>query len=139
MPVNNRTGRKPGADYPDKPIAEWNVNHWHRYLIDKNAELFDAEYIPFGKGPISQRWRTEKGQLKQAQAALGNTVLLAFIDRCLATHTPKPDFPHVNFGFMWAYRRDEVSRANAEVSTQQRRQEAEAEIQAEMDEGDIEW
>lgn len=138
MQVNNRKQPK-SADWRNFPLDQWNTTTLHAYLIDKNAELFDAEYVPFGKGAISQRWRTEKGQLKQAQAALGNTVLLAFIDRCLATHTPKADFPHVNFGFMWAYRRDEVPRANAEVSAQQRRQSAEAEIQAEMDEGDIEW
>ncbi|MFD2704698.1 hypothetical protein [Salibacterium lacus] len=138
MPVNNRKQPK-SADWRNFPLDKWNCSTWHRYLIDKNAELFDAEYIPFGKGAISQRWRTEKGQLKQAQADLGNAVLLAFIDRCLATHTPNADFPHVNFGFMWAYRRDEVPRAKADVTAGQQRKQAEERIQAEMDEGGIEW
>jgi hypothetical protein len=111
----------PAHDWRNRDISDWNVSTFHAYLIDKNTELFSAEYVPFGKGPISRRWQTEKGQMKQAITAYGNVVLRAFIARCLKRHKPSADFPHINFGFMYAYMRDEMARAVAEIERDARR------------------
>lgn len=112
--------------YLTRDITAWNVKDFHDYLIDRNTELFSADYVPFsfGRGALNQRWAAEKGAMKQAQEKLGNEVLRAFIDRCVAKHTPKPDYPHINFGYMWTYLRDEVPRAQADVTQASRRKQA---------------
>jgi hypothetical protein len=115
----------PASDWKARDISDWNVTTFHRYLIEKNTELFGAEYVPFGKGPISQRWRTEQGQLKNAIKTYGNVVVRAFIDRCLKTHSPSRDFPNTNFGFIYTYKRDEMARAIAEIEREGKRKVAE--------------
>lgn len=105
----------PAKAWTEREITDWNTTTFHAYLTDRNRELFRAEYVPFGKGPISNRWRTEQGQLRHAIDTHGQVTVKAFIDRCLAKHRPTANFPHINFGFMWAYMRDELARAIADI------------------------
>lgn len=111
----NKRKLPPATDWQARDIDDWNVRTFHAYLADRNRELFGAEYVPFGRGSISQRWRVEQGQLKNAITTHGQALVKAFIDRCLARHKPTADFPHVNWGYMWAYMRDEMPRAQAEL------------------------
>ncbi|MGC4375746.1 hypothetical protein WD019_02225 [Fictibacillus sp. Mic-4] len=114
------TKRIPAKDHRNRPLETWNTTTYHSYLTDRNTELFGAPYVPFGKGPLHSRWLAEKGQLKQAQEAYGNAVLKRFIDRCLERHKPTEAFPHINFGFMWSYLRDELPRAASDVAKEVR-------------------
>lgn len=116
---------KPRAnDWQARAIEEWNVTTFHAYLADRNYEEYGTEYVPFGKGPVSRRWSTEKGQLKQAINKYGNEVVLAFIDKCFETHKFNPKFPSLSFGFMWAYKRNELQRAQLELRKKKDREEA---------------
>lgn len=114
---------KPKAnDWKARDIEDWNVTTFHAYLIESNKEKYGIEYVPFGQGPISRRWSTEKGQLKQAITKHGNEIVKAFIDKCFESHRYNPEFPTLSFGFMWAYLRDTLQRAEAEVQRRQKRE-----------------
>jgi hypothetical protein len=117
--VTKATNRPPATAWQSRDIADWNVTTYHAFLIDENKRRFNALYTPFGRGNLNTRWATEKGMIKQAQGAVGNAVLKRFIERCLDAHRPKPDFPHVNFGFMWSYLRDELPRAQSDIAQAQ--------------------
>jgi hypothetical protein len=109
------TKRSPGADYESVPIPEWNVSHFHAWLIAETKSRFNVDYAPFGRGTLASRWLAEKGMLKQACATYGNEVMRRFIERCLESYRPTPQYPAINFGFMYSYRRDELQRAQADV------------------------
>lgn len=110
-------------NWKELPIDKWTVTTFHEYLIYKNKEKYGAIYVPFGQGPISQRWVVEKGQIKQAYEKYGKEVILKYIDKCFETHRYNPKFPVMSFGFCWAYKRNELSIANTEVKKAEERAE----------------
>jgi hypothetical protein len=120
MPINNR---KPpaSADHATYPLEKWNTTTFHSYLAHLNAEKYGVEYVPFGKGPVSQRWRTEKGQLKNAQGQYGNAVLKRYIEICFEKHRPNTEFPCLAWGFIFAYMRNELAQAQATIAKEARR------------------
>lgn len=120
-------------DWRKLPVKDWNVTTFHAFLIDKNKEEYGVDYVPFGKGPISKRWTTEKGQLKQAITKYGNEVVLSFINEAFENHRFNPDFPTLSFGFMYAYMRNDLQRAQVDYLKRVERAKAieEAESQAE--------
>lgn len=122
-------------DWRKLPVSDWNVTTFHAFLIDKNKEQFGVDYVPFGKGPISKRWATEKGQLKNAINKHGNEVVLAFINECFEGRKLNPDFPTLSFGFMYAYMRDDLQRA--EVAYHRRVERAKAMEEAEASEENV--
>jgi hypothetical protein len=124
-------------DWQKRPVTDWNVTTFHAYLIDKNREQFDVDYVPFGQGPISKRWATEKGQLKNAINKFGNGVVLAFINECFEGRKLNPEFPTLSFGFMYAYMRDDLQRA--EVAYKKRVERAKAIDESEATEVDEDW
>jgi hypothetical protein len=122
-------------DWRNLPIADWNTTTFHEYLKDRNREAHQVDYVPFGRGPISNRWSTEKGQLKNAINKYGNEVILAFIDKCFENHKFNPAYPTLSFGFIYAYLRTELERAEVDVRKRQER----ARIIEETPEVDDEW
>lgn len=124
-------------DWRNVPIEEWTVSTFHAYLIEMNKEKYRTEYMPFGKGAIRQRWGTEQGQLKTAQGKYSNELLKRFIDRCFETHRTNPKYPCLPFGFMWAYKRDELNRAIKDVEERKVKESAEVasdnEIEVDLD------
>lgn len=116
--------RTKASDWKARAIEDWNVTTFHAYLIDRNREDYNAEYVPFGRGSIQKRWSTEKGQLKQAITKHGNEATKAFIDKCFESHRFNPDFPTLSFGFMWSYLRDNMARAEVELRKQKKREES---------------
>ncbi|MFS0562556.1 hypothetical protein AB1K91_17660 [Terribacillus sp. 179-K 1B1 HS] len=137
--MTNKRATKPKAtDWQNRDITDYNVSTYHAMLIDKNEELYGVSYQPFGKGAVSTRWQTEKGQLKQAQGQYGNAVLKRYIEICFAKHRFNPEYPCLSFGFMFAYMRNELAQAQAEIARESKRREA-AEKQSEVSEIDSTW
>jgi hypothetical protein len=131
---------KPKAkDWRARPVKDWNVTTFHAFLIDKNKEEYGVDYVPFGKGPISKRWTTEKGQLKQAITKFGNEVVLSFINEAFENHRFNPDFPTLSFGFMYAYMRNDLQRAQVEYIKRLERAKAIEEAEAQSDEVEEDW
>ena len=132
-----KTAKPKANDWQARPLEDWNVTTFHAYLIDTNKEKYGTTYAPFGNGPESRRWSTEKGQLKQAITKHGNEVVKAFIDKCFESHRFNPEYPTLSFGFMWAYLRDNVARAELDVKRSQKRESVveEVEVEQEIEEG----
>jgi hypothetical protein len=131
--------KKPKAtDWQNRDIADYNVSTYHQLLIDKNKELYGVDYQPFGKGSVSTRYMSEKGQIKGAQGQYGNAVLKRYIEICFAKHRFNPEYPCLSFGFMFAYMRNELAQAQAEIARENKRKEA-AEKQAEASDIDSGW
>ena len=100
-------------NYKTADISNWNVRTFHDYLTDRTKEKYGVTYQPFGQGAISNRWRTEQGQIKNAMAKYGNVIVKAFIDENIRTYTTKNAYPFISFGFMIAYKVDEFPRVEA--------------------------
>lgn len=109
-------------DWRNLPIEKWNTTTFHEYLIDRNRELYGVTYEPFGSGPVSRRWSTEKGQLKNAINKHGAEVIREYIDICFATHRVSPQYPAMSFGFIFAFKRTELQQAELAVKRKQQQQ-----------------
>jgi hypothetical protein len=131
MPINNRA-TPATAQWRTLPIEKWNTTTYHAFLADLNREKYGVDYAPFGMGSVSQRWRTEKGQLKNAQGQYGNKVLRKYIEICFDKHRPNSEYPCLAWGFMFAYMRNELAQAQAEVAREARRAQQEAEVNGGM-------
>lgn len=118
----------PAKDWRNRPIESWNTTTFHAYLSDKHTELFGIDYAPFRgwtaeKGMIGDIIGTRTGKPRKAS----NTLLKRFIDETFATYKPLPQYPGVNFGWIWTYRKTDWQRLQAEEQAQARRAEAVAE------------
>lgn len=122
--MSGRMAKISAKDWRKLPLEDWNVSTFHAYLIDMNKEKYGIDYVPFGKGSVGNRWRTEQGQLKNAQKRHGNEVLRRFIDLCFETHKFNPKFPTLSFGFIFSYKRNELAQAQAEMARSKRREES---------------
>lgn len=131
------TARKKATLYADTPIESWNVKHFHDYMIARTAEKFGVTYMPYGQGVLSSKWRIEQGQIKNSQKLYGNEVLKAFIDMSINNYVPKADFPYIAFGFMFAFKRDDIPKVQAMLNASEARAD-EAVRQSEM-EVDEDW
>jgi hypothetical protein len=119
-----KNARPKATDWQNRDITDYNVSTYHAMLIDKNEELYGVTYQPFGKGSVSTRYMSEKGQIKGAQGQYGNAVLKRYIEICFAKHRFNPEYPCLSFGFMFAYMRNELAQAQAEIAREQKRKEA---------------
>lgn len=127
-------------DWRSLPTEKWNVTTFHAFLIERNKELYGIDYEPFGRGSVSTRWMTEKGQIKTAQGNYGNTVLRRYIEKCFENHRYNPKYPTLAFGFMLSYMRNELSQAQAEVASEERSKAAQQDDMEAIDGEDIgEW
>lgn len=112
--------------YQTKPIDEWNVRDFHDYMSDKHRELFGCEYVPM------RSWRMEQGLLgnligtARKQGTHDKAIIKRFIDEAFATYKPTPQYPGINFGFIYTYRRNILQRLQAEEKRKKERQENEA-------------
>jgi hypothetical protein len=126
-------------DWRKLPVKDWNVSTFHAFLIDKNKEEYGVDYVPFGKGPISKRWTTEKGQLKQAITKYGPEVVLSFINTAFENHKFNPEFPTLSFGFMYAYMRNDLQRAQVDYHKRVERAKAIEEAEAQSEDVSDDW
>lgn len=110
-------------DWRNLPLEKWNVTTFHAYLSDMNKEKYGVSYVPFGHGPTSKRWATEKGQLKTELSKNGPAVMKRYIDLCFESHSFNPKYPCLSFGFMYAYKRTELARAERDEKKTKKREE----------------
>lgn len=105
-------------DWRNLPIDKWNTRTVHAFLIDETKRKFDAEYVPGGKGPKSQRWRSEQGMIKREIDRRGSKVVRKFIEICWDEYyTSDPSkYPFPTFGFMAGYQDRNWTKAEREVA-----------------------
>lgn len=122
--MTNKPKLAPVKDWRNRDVENWNVTTFHAYLIEMNKEKYGVTYVPFGKGPVSARWRLEQGQLKNSIKQYGKPTIKRFIDICFKGRQFNPKFPTLSYGFMFAYMRTELSQAEAEETRKQRYEDA---------------
>lgn len=126
-------------DWRNLPTDQWNVTSFHAFLIDETKRRFDAEYVPGGGGPKSQRWAAEKGMLKREIERRGPEVVRKFIEICWREYyTPNPDkYPFPSFGFMLGWLDRHWTEAEREVKKEKER--TELAERSESTQIDTEW
>ena len=102
-------------DWRGRAIEDWNVTTFHAYLTDKHKELFGIDYVPFRgwvaeKGMIGDLIGTRTGKPRKAS----NELVKRFIDVTFENYQPTPQWPGVNFGWVWTYRKTDWQRIQAE-------------------------
>lgn len=128
--------KPPATDWRNREPADWTVATFQAYLKDAHQERYGISYTARNYG-IEGRW------LKSMVAEHGPEVVRKFIDACFAEYRPTPQYPGLNFGFMYSYQRERnLPRVLAEHG---RKQAAEARAQsragetAQVDENLIDW
>lgn len=125
------TARKPPAkDWRNREQADWTVATFQSYLRDEHEERYGIAYTTRNYG-LEGRW------LKTLIAEHGADVVRKFIDACFAEYRPTPQYPGLNFAFMFTYQRARIlPRVLAEVKRKERWQQATA---APITEEEIGW
>lgn len=107
------------SKHKEKDVSKWNTTDFHGYLSEITADKFGVTYAPFGRGSASQKWLIEKSQIKSMIAKEGAETTKAFIDYCVENYRPTAQYPFISFGFMSAYRKDDLPRVQAAIAKQQ--------------------
>ena len=119
--------------YQAKSIDDWNVRDFHDYMRDKHEELFGCEYVPM------RSWQTEQGLLgnligtARKQGTHDKALIKRFIDEAFATYKPTPQYPGINFGFIYTYRRNILQRLQAEENRKKQSEKQRQENEATLD------
>ncbi|WP_180968059.1 hypothetical protein [Cytobacillus massiliigabonensis] len=113
------TNRKPPAkDWRNREQADWTVASFQQYLKDTHEERYGIAYTTRSYG-LEGRW------LKTLITEHGAEVVRKFIDACFAEYRPTPQYPGLNFAFMFTYQRGRIlPRVLAEMARQPRAQAA---------------
>lgn len=122
--------------WDEKPVEDWNVRNFHDYLTHIAREKYGVTYTPFGQGSIGERWKFEQGNLKWMIANHGAVLTKAWIDYSVAEYTPNAEYPYIKFGFMFAFRRDDLAKVEAQLT---RKAERAIIAEAETKEADDDW
>jgi len=116
------TSRKSNPkDWRNRATADWTVTTFRQYLADEHERRYGIPYTPRSFA-IEGRW------LKTMIAEHGAELVRNFIDACFEDYRPTPQYPGLNFGFMFSYQRARVlPRVLAENTAKFKRKEATAE------------
>jgi len=122
------TSKTKASDWRNRPIDEWNVATFTAYLTERHLEVYGTEYLPPGRN-----WRMEQGLIGNLIGTRGKTpkprkyepaVVKAFIDECFRIHRTSPQYPTVNFTWLYKWKTDVWARVVAEEQAKARRSEA---------------
>lgn len=96
------TKRKPPAkDWRNRAIDDWTVATFQAYLCDEHERLYGIKYTARNYG-MEGRW------IKLMLAEHGAEVVRKFIDACFAEYRPTPQYPGINFSFMFCYQKNRI-------------------------------
>lgn len=106
------------TDWRARDLADWNSHTFRAYISDKHAELYGIAYV-------TRNYGMEARLIKSMIDAHGTDVTKRFIDECFREYRPTPQYPGINFAFMYSYKRERIlPRILAEVKREQQRQQA---------------
>lgn len=89
------------TDWRERPLGKWNATTFRLYLSDTHQERFGIPYI-------SRSIKTEAAMCKRMIDEYGAEATKAFIDECFREYKPNPQYPSINFAFMYSFMRDRV-------------------------------
>jgi hypothetical protein len=108
----------PATDYNARAIMDWNATSFRTYLADKHAERFGIPYVP-------RKITIEAKLIRNMIDEYGPEITRRFIDECFREYKPTPQYPSLNFVFMFSYMKERViPRILAEVKRKEEREAA---------------
>lgn len=123
----------PASDWQNRNIENWTVGTFRAYLKDRHVELFGVPYMPF----VS--WQVDSGKVKAEIEKYGGEAVKRFIDLSFASYRPTAKYPGINFGFMQAYRGNELQRAIIETKGAAHDEKRTSEKLRALDADDLDW
>lgn len=81
-----------------REIDDWNVLTFTEYLKHVHEETYELPYI-------SKNWNMERGMLKKSVGEYGRKATKDLIDESFKTHKSSPDYPGLNYWFIYSYKR----------------------------------
>lgn len=125
--------KPPAKDWRNREQSDWVVATFQQYLKDTHEERYGIAYVARNYG-LEGRW------LKSMLAEHGAAILRKFIDACFAEYRPTPQYPGLNFAFMFTYQRERVlPRILAEQLAEVKRKERAQATASPITESEIEW
>ncbi|WP_102273209.1 hypothetical protein [Cytobacillus massiliigabonensis] len=122
--------KKPSVrDWRNFSADKWTVTTFRAYLFDEHERRYGISYVTRNHA-IEGRW------LKTLIAEHGAEVVRKFIDACFAEYRPTPQYPGLNFAFMYSYQR---ARILPRILAEQARRERAQAIAAPITEEEIGW
>lgn len=91
--------KPPATDWQARDIADWTTGTFQAYLKAKHKERYGIDYV-------ARNYSVEGRWLKTLIAEHGPEVVRKFIDACFEEYRPTPQYPGLNFGFMYSYQRE---------------------------------
>lgn len=88
-------------DWRNLPVEKWNATTFREYLKYLHLEKFGIPYVP-------KNYAVEGRMLKRTWEEYGKLATKRFIEKCFEIYRPTPNYPGVNFGFMYSYMRGSV-------------------------------
>lgn len=87
-----------------KPVADWTVRDFHRYMQTLHLAKFGVDYRPQAGWGREQRLLGELIGTARKPGTADKALVKTFIDECFATYRPTAAYPGTNFGWLWQYR-----------------------------------
>lgn len=116
--MTSKTKRKlpPATDWQSRELSDWTAGTFRAYLSDQHREILNISYV-------TRNYAVDAKLINAMRKENGNDATKRFIDACFRSYTPTPNYPGVNFTFMYAYMREgELPKILADIKREQERE-----------------
>lgn len=118
------------TDYRERPLDAWTAHQFRQYLADKHVELYGIAYV-------TRSIAMEAKMIRNMIDEHGAELTKQFIDRCFIEYKPTPQYPSLNFAFMYSYMKERVL---PKLLAEKARQERMAQVQPVISDEELsEW
>lgn len=83
-------------DFNNLPLEKWNSTTIREYIKHLNIERFGIPAVTFNV-------RQENGMISKFIKEYGIETTKAFVEECVKSYRPNPNYPTVNFATMYSY------------------------------------
>lgn len=95
------TKQKLPTSWRDRPLDKWNASTFRQYLSDMHTDRYGIAYTARNYGMEAKLIRTMIDDH-------GAEITKSFIDTCFSEYRPTPQYPSLNFAFMYSYMRERI-------------------------------
>lgn len=88
-------------DWLNLPVDKWNVTTFRAYMAHLHQEKFGIPYV-------TNNYAVEGRFIKDTFEKYGKEATKRFIERCFDMYKPTPQYPGINYGFMYSYMRQRI-------------------------------
>lgn len=89
----------PAKDWRARGFKNWNAATLRAYMEEQHEERFGLPYV-------TNNIPVEATNMKRMINKHGAKVVKAFVDECFDSYQPSPQYPSINFMFMYSFMRE---------------------------------